>query len=144
MLHTVRKGCIQPAGIQHLSTLLKVIDPLHHLRNTFLHDRLQLPDILHGEERVQRSTSDLMLIMVDSGKHGVVHAKGLRKPVVLVAFLAAGAAGIDHIVEICIGAVELPWRDADDGSVLFVQLDELEGVLAIEDQVIVKLVPESG
>lgn len=35
----------------------------------------------------------------------------------------------------------LPGIDADDGPVLLVQLDDLEGVLAVQDDIVVELVP---
>ena len=83
-----------------------------------------------------------MSIMIDGRKHAVIQAKGFCEPCILAAFAARGGRCVDFIVEGWVGAVEFPRGDADYGTVFFVKGDYFEGVLAVENQVVVKFVPE--
>lgn len=56
---------IHPRNFEHVSTVLKLFDSLHHYPNPFLNQWLQPADIQFREERIQRAPSNLMLIMID-------------------------------------------------------------------------------
>lgn len=82
--------------------------------------------------------------MIYSREHGVVHAKGFIKQRILVPLSVAGAAGIHLVVELRIGDMELEWGYTNDRPILFMKLNELEGVLAAKDKIVVKLIPING
>lgn len=71
----------------------------------------------------------------------MIQAKTFCKPCILAAFAAGGGGDVDFIVEGWVGAVEFPGGDADYGTVFFVEGDDFEGVLAVEDEVVVDFVP---
>lgn len=68
--------------------------------------------------------------MVHSCKHGVVYAKGFIKQWVFVSLAVASAACVDLVVEFRIGYVEFERGYTDDRPVLFMEFNELKGILA--------------
>lgn len=79
--------------------------------------------------------------MVDSRKHAMIQTEGFGEPGILATFAAGGGGCVYFIVKGWVGAVEFPWGDADYGTVFFVEGDDFEGVLAVEDQVVIEFVP---
>ena len=117
---TIGVCSVEPGGVENLSTIPKILNPPHHNINPLLNLWLQLPNITHAEERIQRTPADLMSVMVDRSEHAVVQSEALGEPVILVAFATRGGGGIDFIVERGVGAMKLPGGDADYWAVFFV------------------------
>lgn len=104
-------------------------------------DGLQASDILRREEGVQHGAALAVMVMAQRREDRVFEAEAVDEPGVLLALPAAGAAGVDVVVEVGVGDVQLEGRDADDGPVSLVQFDDLEGVLPAEDHVVVEFIP---
>jgi len=78
--------------------------------------------------------------VADRGQRALVGAELLGEEAPLLAAAPAGAARVERRVEVRVADVDLGRVDADHGPVLFVQGDDLGGVLPAEDDVVVELV----
>lgn len=73
-------------------------------------------------------------------KNTFIQTKGFCEPVIFVSSVAGGRGCVDGVVEIGVGDVDFPGRDADYGSVLLVKADDFKGILAAEEEVVVGFV----
>lgn len=85
-----------------------------------------------------------MQVVVYSCKHRVVHAKGFIKQRVFVSLPVAGAAGIHLVVKLRVRDMKLEWSYADDRPIFFMELNELESILAAEDKIVVEFIPSDN
>lgn len=74
----------------------------------------------------------------------MIKAEGLGEPFIFVTFAARSGRRVDLVVEGEVRAVEFPRGDADDGTIFSMELDDLEGVLAVEYDIVIQLVPKDG
>ena len=79
-----------------------------------------------------------MQVVVDRGKAVAGAAETVGK---VVGFVAAAGAGVERVKVGRVRDVQLGWGDADDGAVDFVELLDVRGELALEEDVVVELVP---
>lgn len=84
-----------------------------------------------------------MQVVIYSRKHRVVHAKGFIKQWVFVPLAVAGTACIHLVVKFGIRHVEFKRGYTNDRPILFMEFNELEGILAIEDKVVVEFIPSN-
>src|SRR5438045_3631585 len=81
-----------------------------------------------------------MFVVVYSREHRTVHSKHFRVP---IPFIPLFARRIQRLIELRSGDMKLIRIDPDDGSILFVKVTNVKGVLAIMGvDVVVEFVPK--
>lgn len=79
--------------------------------------------------------------MLPGPKDGRIKSKTFGKPRVFVTSLTRSTCRVPNGVVIWVSDVDFPWRDANDWTILLVQLDDFKGVLAAQNYVVVELIP---
>lgn len=123
-----------------LAIVFEIVETREELMGDMLDQRLETADLCFGEEGVESSSTHAVDVVLDGGKGGIRNAKLIAEPGPLVTLV--GGAGVDNVVEVGVGNVDFLGVDADDGAIVVMELSDLEGVLAGEEDIMVEFVPK--
>jgi hypothetical protein len=159
--YDVRREARETQGERHgIPGILEIQDPFAQFLHQGLDHRFELQDSLPGEERVDHTSAHAVDVVVLGSEAGKRKVKLLGEKVV---FVARRVLRVEDFVKVWIIDMKLVGTDPDDGTltkmtisvshlsknrgarrrtVLLVQLCDLESVLALQDIVIVKLIPQ--
>jgi hypothetical protein len=118
---------------------VKLLKPRKQLPHRILNQRLQTSDFRFGEERIQCTPSEAMKVMANRRKRRLGDAELTTEPRPLVSFVRGSS--VDDIVEVRVCNVHFFGVDPDYRPVLLMQLLDLERVLSLAMDVVVKLIP---
>lgn len=80
-----------------------------------------------------------MFVVVYSREYRIVHPKQFGEPIPFIPLLARR---VQRLVELRSGDMEFVRIDADDGSIFFMKIADVEGILTVEGiDVVVEFVP---
>ncbi len=104
-----------------------------------LNDGLYLSDARHGKKRVQGCASRLVNLVQIRGESGQVSAETSRLPVPFVSSFTPSSVKL--VVEVEVMYMKFMRVDTDDGAIFLAEGDDVEGVLASENHIIVEFIP---
>lgn len=153
------KSTEQVENVKWLPRGFELFHPGKYLLSPPLNDWLQFPYIRLGEEGIERTASNAMMVVIESYKSSLVCAIQADESVVFVTF--SPTAGIDLVVEIWVVDVQLIWTDPHDWpygdsltsgylqlkwkisrlTIFLMHLLNLPHISSVFDHIIVKFIP---